>query len=60
MILQSGDIPVIVCTGFSEQITDDKTRKMDIRKHILKPIVMNKLAHTVREVPDINHQSYGI
>ena len=57
---EMGDMPVILCPGFSEQITDEKTRKMDIRKYILKPIVMNKLAHTVREMPDMNHQGYGI
>ena len=49
------DIPVILCTGFSEQITEEKAKKMGIRKYILKPIVMNKLAHTIREVLDMNH-----
>jgi PAS domain S-box-containing protein len=46
------DIPVILCTGFSEQITEEKAKKMGIRKYIFKPMVMNKLAQTVREVLD--------
>jgi len=46
------DIPVILCTGFSEQITEEKARKMGIRKFILKPIVMKMLAQAVREVLD--------
>jgi PAS domain S-box-containing protein len=46
------DIPVILCTGFSEQISEEKAKKMGIRKYIFKPMVMNKLAQTVREVLD--------
>ena len=46
------NIPVVLCTGFSEQITEEKAKKMGIRKYIFKPMVMNKLAQTVREVLD--------
>ena len=46
------DIPVILCTGFSEQISEEKAKKMGIRKYIFKPMVMNKLAQTVRGVLD--------
>jgi PAS domain S-box-containing protein len=46
------DIPIILCTGFSEQITEEKAQKMGIKKFILKPMVMNQLARTVREVLD--------
>ena len=46
------DIPVILCTGFSEQITQEKAQKLGIRKYVLKPMVMNKLARTVRGVLD--------
>ncbi|MGB5750806.1 MAG: ATP-binding protein, partial [Desulfobacterales bacterium] len=46
------DIPVILCTGFSEQFTEEKAKKLGIREYILKPMVMNKLAQTVRGVLD--------
>ena len=46
------DFPVVLCTGFSEQITEEKAKKMGIRKFILKPVVMSKLARTVRGVLD--------
>jgi len=46
------DIPVILCTGFSEQISEEKAKKMGISEFILKPLVMVKLAQTVREVLD--------
>ena len=46
------DIPVILCSGFSEQITEEKAGQLGIRKYILKPMVMQTLAATVREVLD--------
>ena len=42
------DIPVILCTGYSQQITKESTRKMGIKELILKPIVMDDLAKIVR------------
>ena len=46
------EIPVILCTGFSDQISEEQALKMGIRKYILKPIVMQKLAQSVRSVLD--------
>lgn len=46
------DIPVILCTGFSEQISEKSAKDMGIREFILKPLVMDKLARTVRSVLD--------
>jgi PAS domain S-box-containing protein len=46
------DIPVILCTGFSEQISEKHAKDMGIREFILKPLLMKKLAGTVRAVLD--------
>jgi CheY-like chemotaxis protein len=46
------DIPIILCTGFSDQISEDKAKRMGIRKFIFKPIVMTDLAETVRSALD--------
>ena len=46
------DIPVILCTGFSERISEEKAKEMGIREFILKPLVIDKLAGTVRSVLD--------
>ena len=46
------NIPVILCTGFSDQISEEQAHKMGIRKFLLKPMVMQKLAETVRSVLD--------
>jgi len=42
------DIPIILCTGFSEQISEEHAKEMGIREFILKPISMKKPAGTVR------------
>ena len=40
--------PVIICTGFSEQITEEKAKAMGIREFVLKPLVMKDLAQAMR------------
>jgi PAS domain S-box-containing protein len=46
------DIPVILCTGYSEQITEQSARAMGIRAFVMKPLVMKDIASTIREVLD--------
>lgn len=46
------DIPVILCTGYSEKFTEKQAEKMGINKYALKPFSGEELALTVREVLD--------
>jgi PAS domain S-box-containing protein len=46
------DIPVILCTGYSKQISKDKAQEMGIRAFVMKPLTQHELANTVREVLD--------
>jgi PAS domain S-box-containing protein len=46
------DILVIICTGYSEFISEEKANKIGIRAFIMKPLVMRDLANTVRKVLD--------
>jgi len=46
------DIPIILCTGFSEQIDERRAREMGISAFVMKPIVMQQIAITIREVLD--------
>ncbi len=48
----SPQIPVILCTGFNEAITEEKALSMGIGKFVMKPIVKDELAFTVRTVLD--------
>lgn len=43
------DVPIILCTGFSEQIDEAGARDMGIKAFVHKPIVMHQMAHVIRE-----------
>ncbi|UCF83595.1 MAG: PAS domain S-box protein [Desulfobacteraceae bacterium] len=42
------DIPIILCTGFSESITEEKAKEIGITEFSMKPFVMRELAETTR------------
>jgi PAS domain S-box-containing protein len=44
------DIPVIICTGFSEKINEHKAKAMGIHGYVMKPVVRSELAKKIREV----------
>jgi CheY-like chemotaxis protein len=44
------DIPVIICTGFSEKISQNKAKAMGICGYVMKPVVRSELAKKIREV----------
>ena len=46
------DIPVILCTGYSKQISKEKAEELGIRAFVMKPLTQRELADTVREVLD--------
>ncbi len=44
--------PVVLCTGYSEIITEEKALHMGIKGFIMKPLLMGELAETLRMVLD--------
>ncbi len=44
------NIPIILCTGFSEKICEDSSKTMGIREYIMKPVAIKELAKTIRKV----------
>lgn len=48
----SFDVPIILCTGFSDQINEDSAKEMGISAFVMKPIVMQEMANTIRKVLD--------
>ena len=46
------DIPVILCTGFSERMDNQVAKDIGIRKLLIKPIMLSELANTIRQVID--------
>ncbi|MDM8535301.1 cache domain-containing protein [Desulfobacterales bacterium HSG17] len=52
LITIRADIPVLLCTGFSGKISDDKIEAMGIRGFLMKPVVRKELVRKLREVLD--------
>ena len=48
------DIPILLCTGFSETISEEKATSLGIKGFLLKPIIMKDLDQKIREVLDKN------
>ncbi|NLJ28977.1 MAG: response regulator [Deltaproteobacteria bacterium] len=46
------DIPIILCTGFSDTLTQGKAAASGIREIVLKPFLLNDMARAVRHVLD--------
>jgi len=44
------DIPVILCSGFSDQMNEVKAEKIGIRAFVMKPVIRSELAQIIRDV----------
>jgi len=47
-------MPTILCTGFSEKISEEKAQELGIKAFVLKPLVKRDFAVTARKVLDEN------
>lgn len=45
-------MPIIICTGFSEQLTEERAMTMGIRGYLMKPLNLHELAWRIRKVLD--------
>ncbi len=48
------DIPIILCTGFSETMSEEKAAYLGLKGFLLKPIILQDLSLKIREVLDEN------
>jgi CheY-like chemotaxis protein len=46
------DVPVIVCTGFSEKMNHEKAEAFGIKGFLMKPIIKSEMAQMIRRVLD--------
>jgi len=44
------DIPIILCTGYSERLTEAQAKELGIKAFIMKPLVVGDLAGIIRKV----------
>ncbi|MCF8089184.1 MAG: PAS domain S-box protein [Desulfotignum sp.] len=50
MIAIRPDIPILLCTGFSHTLTDEKITSLGIKDMLMKPVLIKELALKIREV----------
>lgn len=50
------DLPIILCTGYSESITQEKALAIGIKDYILKPLTMTTIASAIRRLLDNKDQ----
>lgn len=46
------DLPIILCTGYSAILTEEKAKEIGIKRYAYKPLQGNELARVVREILD--------
>jgi PAS domain S-box-containing protein len=46
------DVPIMLCTGYSELISEDEAKQMGIREFIMKPYSVKEMAQAVRRALD--------
>jgi PAS domain S-box-containing protein len=52
MLQTRPDIPIIICTGYSAQMTQEKAQDIGIRAFVMKPILKGEISRTIRNVLD--------
>ncbi|MHC1727455.1 MAG: response regulator [Syntrophobacteraceae bacterium] len=46
------EVPILVCTGYSEKSTDEHARAMGVRAFVMKPVLMARMARAIRDALD--------
>ena len=49
------DMPIIMCSGFSEHIDEGKAKKLGIKAFIMKPVLRNSLEDAIEKSLDISY-----
>ena len=56
MIKIRPDIPILLCTGFSEYLPEEKAVSIGIKEILMKPIIRADLASKIREILDVRKE----
>lgn len=43
------DLPIILCTGFSESITEEQVKSMGVREFIMKPVIVEDIIRAIKK-----------
>jgi PAS domain S-box-containing protein len=52
LLAKDPDLPILLCSGFSEKMSPERAQALGIKGYLMKPFVLNTLATTVRDVLD--------
>jgi PAS domain S-box-containing protein len=52
LILVKPDIPIVLCTGFSELVNAESSKAFGIKAFLMKPFTVQEIARTIRRVLD--------
>jgi FixJ family two-component response regulator len=45
-------MPIIICTGFSEILSEEKAKVIGIREYVSKPVVKREISKAIRNALD--------
>jgi len=51
------DIPIVLCTGFSELVNAESSKAFGIKAFLMKPFSVQEIARTIRRVLDGKSES---
>lgn len=51
------DMPVILCTGYSDQVDEEKCKACGIEGYVMKPFAQRQMAETIRRILDHDDSS---
>jgi len=48
------ELPIIICTGFSDNLDEEKAKAIGIRKYLTKPVMERRMAESIRCLLELN------
>ncbi len=46
------DVPILICTGYSETMNEKRAKAIGIKGYLMKPVVVKEMAQSIRQVLD--------
>ncbi len=58
ILADAPDLPVLICSGYSDALSESQIKRIGIKALVMKPVVLPELSQTIREIFDgKNHMS---
>ena len=52
ILADAPDLPVLICSGYSDALSESQIKKIGIKALVMKPVVLPELSQTIREIFD--------